>query len=91
MKILRGQMASFRPRRYGLWYVPILVGLSLIGWLMITTVYYIQPHEEFSGEEAGGNIAKNRQIFNEIATGELVLPSSNYNLETKENIKSYCR
>ena len=31
MKILRGQMASFRPRRFGLWYVPSLVGLSLIG------------------------------------------------------------
>lgn len=31
MKILRGQMASFRPRRFGLWYVPTLVGLSLIG------------------------------------------------------------
>lgn len=86
MKILRGQMASFRPRRFGLWYVPTLVGLSLIGWLMITTVYYVQPHEEFSGEESGGR-RSNRQMFNEIATGEF----SNYNLETKENIKSYCR
>ena len=53
---------------------------------MITTVYYVQPHEEFSGEESGGR-RSNRQIFNEIATGEF----SNYNLETKENIKSYCR
>ena len=89
MKILRGQMASFRPRRYGLWYVPTLVGLSLIGWLMITTVYYIQPHEEFGGEEEVGGGRSNRQIFNEIATGELMLSTNN--LETKENIKSYCR
>ena len=59
---------------------------SSLGWLMITTVYYVQPHEDFSGEESGGR-RSNRQIFNEIATGEF----SNYYLETKENIKSYCR